>query len=1265
MVAAFVTLIRKLLAHEAWRDALLPLISQHVVGLPALLSQLVTHTPRTPLDLLLSLKLAAAGLAVLGGHRDTLRVGALVEMEAFSSGTPMRGCIRSVDHRQGMASILLPRSGHISKGASGPKAETPEGQSEAHACMDVNIMSLRVLPDCPPPSLVSVMNMTPIATPIDPKVAWQSLLDCLCLTHTGHGVSVEGEMHGAVVAMLLSQFQDMALTALTHQTQLYWRGATDPITHVDTWAWYLGQWESAPIVPPHPVRSASSSRPSPTSSKRLFSTPSDMNEELQPEFVEMLAPALLMLQEARKVLQTLSSHDIDSGLHLLQYQLLQRLMSMPIAPDIPCPSVVTAASVAAVAEVGIGSAAVFPSPNDSPAAPLVSSSAVETRLLATRRSLQNTIQLLVSDSINPALVEEQHAVRIWEDLMAALGVDSLASLLSRPEAPSIADLKSTMYRTATTHTRGRLVNHIRDFTVQQQPQQVASLRQFDFLDCRDSYGDWYLAQILRVELGMDNLPKRFLVHFLAWDDQYNESIDIRSERARIASLFDSTKRRLESDRFIRTVKIFGTCLWDMPDSAVTVPKALLAAKVSLPDMYSFTPTPASGDRLLEIGAHVVVTSGAVELLCRSLGLGVLEEVMEYILGDRMMVMDTVNKLCEAEVIDVRGETEIRIHYIGWAAKWDEWIAVTSSRIKSRRGPAQAQKPTERSGQPRQILRMVGEIGVVRAVMRIPAGSELRPSKRKVKDAEQPTHEVVVQVQLIDSELGSALSFWTRPRLLRSAPANATRKSPYLVTRACLLSTPTQLVQQIEELQACRMHAEGGKLLMRILSSSHTLPASVLDLGSPLSASVATTPFIGLLTRLADSSLPWCADHILCPNKDNKTGFLIRQMYERGTLLKGLVGATCCEKGPIEDDLDNRTLHLEPAEEAAFTKQKIAWRMCCEDSRWTLPADDSWRSTGLLRSLSRCVTASNSSETVRWLRGQLRVLQGRLNASLCPAAADVLEGIASRTLQRGSRVKVEVAHGDCEALLVSLLRCDEGPPDFFDVNFYNSETGSVAIEQMHSFSSYADPSTTMPKSFVVPNPFWYECIDSTEDAAKTKAFSEEDSVIGEDFALVAVPLEWRSLNAAFAFTALVVYMQRQHAIRADQPRMEANDAVADDWGDLLRQCVEMLVEFLGFMHAACVWPSGVKERTMEILTHAILALASPLSSPQVFEFEYVSSLYVFDFDCVFVTSVCFSRSWIEPLVADAKLRYENEKDDAPLFSSYLQRTVVRFLFFLFF
>lgn len=54
----------------------------------------------------------------------------------------------------------------------------------------------------------------------------------------------------------------------------------------------------------------------------------------------------------------------------------------------------------------------------------------------------------------------------------------------------------------------------------------------------------------------------------------------------------------------------------------------------------------------------------------------------YRVGDKLVIIDLVNKVCNAEVMEVKeSEKTIYIHYTGWSKKWDEWVPVNSKRIQ--------------------------------------------------------------------------------------------------------------------------------------------------------------------------------------------------------------------------------------------------------------------------------------------------------------------------------------------------------------------------------------------------------------------------------------------------------------------------------------------------------------------------------------------------------------------------------------------------------
>jgi len=53
---------------------------------------------------------------------------------------------------------------------------------------------------------------------------------------------------------------------------------------------------------------------------------------------------------------------------------------------------------------------------------------------------------------------------------------------------------------------------------------------------------------------------------------------------------------------------------------------------------------------------------------------------KYKIGDQINVIDTANKLENAVVTQVKDD-KIKIHYVGWPKKWDEWLPVDHKRVK--------------------------------------------------------------------------------------------------------------------------------------------------------------------------------------------------------------------------------------------------------------------------------------------------------------------------------------------------------------------------------------------------------------------------------------------------------------------------------------------------------------------------------------------------------------------------------------------------------
>ena len=57
---------------------------------------------------------------------------------------------------------------------------------------------------------------------------------------------------------------------------------------------------------------------------------------------------------------------------------------------------------------------------------------------------------------------------------------------------------------------------------------------------------------------------------------------------------------------------------------------------------------------------------------------------DWRVGSRLEALDKVNAWCIANVLATRGEGPTRmlkVHYVGWSKKWDQWLAVSEGRLR--------------------------------------------------------------------------------------------------------------------------------------------------------------------------------------------------------------------------------------------------------------------------------------------------------------------------------------------------------------------------------------------------------------------------------------------------------------------------------------------------------------------------------------------------------------------------------------------------------
>ena len=61
------------------------------------------------------------------------------------------------------------------------------------------------------------------------------------------------------------------------------------------------------------------------------------------------------------------------------------------------------------------------------------------------------------------------------------------------------------------------------------------------------------------------------------------------------------------------------------------------------------------------------------------------EAQDWCVGSRLEALDKVNVWCPASVVAIRGEgpsRELKVHYVGWTKRMDEWLAVADGRLRA-------------------------------------------------------------------------------------------------------------------------------------------------------------------------------------------------------------------------------------------------------------------------------------------------------------------------------------------------------------------------------------------------------------------------------------------------------------------------------------------------------------------------------------------------------------------------------------------------------
>ncbi len=948
-------------------------------------------------------------------------------------------------------------------------------------------------------------------------------------------------------------------------------------------------------------------------------------------------------------------------------------------------------------------------------------------------NLHETLELIFNGAVENNFDEVQ-ARQAWSTLLSSLGMltPEHHSAARQRSVSRLRNLKATFYRTSTPAERARLISRIREHSTGSQGQIMNELHPFDFLDAKDAYGDWYLGQILKVRPSSTGAAS-FLVHFFGWDDLYNEWIPAQSERLRLASLFEQTQQRLQGDQYILKVKVYGNALRNVKTSAQQLEQQNLIPRIHLGgNPLNVRPRPpAMTPGAVNVGSTVHITAACVEVFGKSSG-NVLDISCDFHVGDRLMVQDTVYKLCEVEILEVRTDSEIRVHYIGWPSKWDEWLAITSPRIQR---PARIPRAnvSNMTGTALQLTALVGRMGVVIKIKSVPATTITSP---KPDDAV----ETLLQVQVVDPELGSTVCFWTKLNLVRVVeeiplrilqhglqPALSSCES--LTAKLCSLSAQTliscarrllvSLLQLTQNSLLCPLSDTQSSPQLNISSPASNflnfsspqilVEKNEKDFGVPplklpaLRATVRhqelqlSTKSFGESVRSLPRVLKWGATLLQSP------GMLLPflPLSKPQPFVKQELCASALHAGVVAEFLDMTT--VVEAEIAELTRDtQNYWNILAQEDSLAIRIGDFQNVRNgvlplvfqpvLIETFAQMLTEDPSSCTHNCPeRIESKAAISRLGAGIASDDAFCLSEVGITTKSCSSESIPNRDEAFCGERCLSTLGLNwlsqqlsqtslnlrqsselhaiaDDPPSLrvfkpeqsslihlncdgvdslviffvndalynFDISFYNAEK-TVLLRKLSGAQGSMLPgagASQPPEPFLVPNPVWIE----TSARAKVRVSpSEQELDVGdEDCSLIALPFRSEAADDALRFVQLLLYLWKRENISSP------NRA---GLSGLIRNLFDSLRDFLLDLHHHCPWPSHLKASCFEALAGLMSCMTGPDSIPNVpdnrFSNEFLLNLDIWRF---------------EPIINEARARFIEEKERAPMMSSYLQRAV---------
>ena len=235
---------------------------------------------------------------------------------------------------------------------------------------------------------------------------------------------------------------------------------------------------------------------------------------------------------------------------------------------------------------------------------------------------------------------------------------------------------------------------------------------------------------------------------------------------------------------------------------------------------------------------------------------------QYTIGDKLTVIDSVNKESEAVVMDVQvkdNQLKLFIHYVGWTEKWNEWISVTSKRIVSRHSDKKDSKAADGAGsEGSKPVRCSFElIGKVATIVKVDASmSSLLPYIANAARSDDglglsltDDDSPLVLVHIVEPLLSVSVFLWMKLSLLRVArpraavatthypviPTPSAWSAPNRATFAAQASDVDALLAMATVTQAACVAQKATRILDEYIDASNSLHLRVRDNVALLSA----------------------------------------------------------------------------------------------------------------------------------------------------------------------------------------------------------------------------------------------------------------------------------------------------------------------------------------------------------------------------------------------------------------------------------------------